>query len=79
MLAEGVGAAQNESHTRLWLGAGAGAMVDVRVTRAVFLVAHVDAIVPILRPNYTFNNVDASIFRPWPVGFRLSAALEWRF
>jgi hypothetical protein len=79
VLAEGVGASRNESHTRLWLGAGAGAMGDVRVTRAVFVVAHMDAIAPILRPKYTFNNVDAPIFRPWLVGFRLSAALEWRF
>jgi len=83
VLAEGFETSEKKSRTTLRLGAGAGGMADVRVAQALFVVVHADAIAALLRPRYTFDyaasDVNAAIFRSWPVGFRLSVALEWHF
>lgn len=77
--AEGAGSSVSESHTKPWLAAGVGALVDLRLTRGLFVVLRADALVPLLRPSYTFNEGKIPVFRPWVVGLRATTALELRF
>ena len=76
---EGMRATHNESHTSPWLGLGAGGWVALKATRWLYLPVHVDAVVPLWRPRYVFENVPAPIFRSTPVGGRVSAGVELRF
>jgi hypothetical protein len=76
---EGIRATSNESHTSPWLGLGVGGLVAIRLTRWLYLPVHVDAVVPLWRPRYVFENVPAPIFRSAPVGGRLTAGVELRF
>jgi len=76
---EGVGATETTSATTWWYGMGAGVELVIAATPWLRFPVHADAIVPWHRPSYVFRNVDQPIFRPWPVGARLSLAAEARF
>jgi hypothetical protein len=75
----GVRASTTDDKYEPWLGVGLGGYVAFRAGRVLAFPVHLDAVVPLWRPTYVFTNVQAPIFRSWPVGARLSAAAELRF
>jgi hypothetical protein len=75
----GVGASTTEERSQPWFGVGAGAFYALRAGRHLAFPVHVDAVVPIWRPTYVFTHEPSPIFRPWPVGGRLTVSAEWRF
>lgn len=75
----GVGASTTEEKSQPWFGVGGGAFFAPRAGRHLAFPVHVDAIVPLWRPTYVFTHVPSPIFRPWPVGGRLTVSAEWRF
>jgi len=75
----GVGASDASDRYQPWFAAGAGAFVALRAGRYVAFPIHVDAMVPLWRPTYVFNNVDTPIFRAWPVEARVSLFVELQF
>jgi hypothetical protein len=76
---EGIGATHTTSHTSPWLGVGAGGLLAIKATRWLYLPVHADAVVPLWRPNYVFENPQVPIFRSASVGGRLTAGVELRF
>jgi len=76
---QGVGATQTTSNTAPWFGLGAGAFVAIRANAWLYFPIHADAVLPVWRPNYVFQNVPAPIFQAWSVGLRLTAGVELRF
>ena len=76
---EGIGATHTTSHTSPWVGVGAGGFLAIKATKWLYFPVHADAVVPLWRPRYVFQNVQAPIFRSSPVGGRLTAGVELRF
>ena len=76
---EGIGATHTTSHTSPWVGVGAGGFLAIKATRWLTFPVHADAIFPLWRPHFVFENVQAPIFRSAPVGGRLTAGVELRF
>jgi hypothetical protein len=75
----GVGASQTATRNAAWFALGAGGMVVVKATPRLHFPVHLDAMVPLLRPNFVFTNVEGRIFRPWLVGMRLTLGVELQF
>ncbi len=75
----GVRASTTLDEYQPWLGVGVGGYVAFKAGRSLAFPVHLDAVVPLWRPTYVFTNVETPIFRPWPVGARLTAAAELRF
>jgi hypothetical protein len=76
---EGFGVTQTASDPEPWFGLGAGGFVAIKAGRWLYLPLHVDAVVPLYRPDYVFENVETRIFRAQLVGGRLTAGVELRF
>lgn len=76
---EGVGVTRNSAKKTPWLGLGAGGFLGLRANPWLLFPLHVDAIVPLWRPDFTFQAVDPPIFRAWAVGGRMTAGVEVQF
>jgi hypothetical protein len=76
---EGVGATVTSSRTTAWLGLGGGGFLAFRASQWLRFPVHIDAIVPLWRPDFTFRNIDNPIFRAWAVGGRMTAGVEVQF
>jgi hypothetical protein len=76
---EGIGATHTTSHTSPWVGVGAGGLLALKATPWLYFPVHADAVIPLWRPRFVFQNVQAPIFRSWSVGGRLTAGVELRF
>jgi len=76
---EGVGATQTTASTSPWLGVGAGGFLAIQATRWLYFPVHADAVFPLWRPHFVFENVQTPIFRSGSVGGRLTAGVELRF
>jgi hypothetical protein len=76
---EGIGATHTTSHTSPWVGVGAGGLLAIKATQWLYFPVHADAVIPLWRPRFVFQNVQAPIFRSWSVGGRLTAGVELRF
>jgi len=76
---EGVAAPFTYPKTTPWFGLGAGGVVAFRASRWLVFPVHVDAVVPLLRPRFTFDGAETPIFRSAVVGGRLTASVEVQF
>jgi len=76
---QGVGATQTASQTSPWVGLGAGVFAAIRANARLYFPVHADAVFPLWRPTYVFQNVPTPIFQSWSVGLRLTAGVELRF
>ena len=76
---EGIGADHSSSRTTPWFGLGAGGAAVLKATPWLHFSLHADAVVPLWRPHFVFENVPSPIFRTWPVGGRLTALAEVHF
>ena len=76
---QGFGASQTTSESSPWFGLGAGAFLAIKAKGWLYFPVHADAVVPLWRPRYVFQNVPTPIFQSWPVGARLTAGVELRF
>jgi hypothetical protein len=76
---QGVGATQTTTQASPWFGLGAGVFTAIKANAWLFFPLHVDAVVPLWRPHYVFQNVPTPIFQSWFVGLRLTAGVELRF
>ena len=76
---QGFGATQTTSHTSPWFGVGAGGFAAIRANAWLYFPMHADAVLPLWRPHYVFQNVPTPIFQSWSVGLRLTMGVELRF
>lgn len=76
---QGFGATQTTSHTSPWFGLGAGVFAAIQASAWLYFPMHADAVLPLWRPHYVFQNVPTPIFQSWSVGLRLTAGVELRF
>lgn len=76
--ARGFGVTSPGEATRLWIAARGGAELGLRISEALFVPLHVDAVVPFSRPTFALENVGA-VFRPAPVGVRASLGVTLHF
>jgi hypothetical protein len=76
---EGVGVTMDSAKTTPWLGLGAGGFLALRATPWLLFPFHIDAIVPLWRPDFTFEGVESPIFRARAVGGRMTAGIEFQF
>jgi hypothetical protein len=76
---EGIGPLLATSQTTPWLGLGAGGVVVFRISHWLFVPVHVDAMVPVRRLSFVFHNPDTPIYRPSPIGGRLTTGVEVHF
>jgi hypothetical protein len=74
---EGLVAPITSSKTMPWLALGAGAVVVFKANRWLGFPVHVDAVVPVWRPRFNFD--ETPIFRSAVVGGRLTAGVEAQF
>jgi hypothetical protein len=76
---EGIGATETTTRNAPWFALGAGGMVVVTAASWLRFPVHVDAMVPVWRPNFVFTNVPGRIFRPAALGARLTIGVEVQF
>ncbi len=76
---QGVGASRTTRSSSPWLGLGVGGLLSIKANGWLYFPIHADAVLPLWRPNYVFQNVQTPIFQSWPVGGRLTAGVELRF
>jgi len=76
---QGFGPPSTSSKTKPWFGLGAGGVVAFRANRWLVFPAHLDAVVPLWRPRFTFDGAETPIFRSAVVGGRLTAGVEAQF
>lgn len=76
---EGVGVTMNSAKTTPWLALGAGGFLALRANQWLLFPLHVDAMIPLWRPDFTFHRVETPIFRAWAVGGRMTAGVEFQF
>jgi hypothetical protein len=76
---QGIGSDQDAAATTPWYGLGAGLVAVIAPTPWLHFPLHADAVLPLRRPSYRFEGVQASIYDPWPVGVRLTAGVELQF
>ena len=76
---EGAGADHNRGQTTPWFALGAGGVVIFKATPWLHFPVHIDAVLPMWRPNFMVQHADGSLFRAWPVGGRLTAGVELQF
>jgi hypothetical protein len=76
---EGLAAPVTSSKTTPWLALGAGAFVAFKANRWLGFPVHIDAVVPLWRPRFTFDGAETPIFRSAIVGGRATAGVEVQF
>jgi len=75
---EGVGAFLTTSQTTPWLGLGAGGLLVFRISRWLLVPVHADAVFPLRRLSFVVEP-HTTIYRPSPIGGRLTVGLEMHF
>jgi hypothetical protein len=75
----GSGGLTNASKTTPWMGLGAGGAMVFVATSWLQFPLHVDAVLPLWRPDYVFEGAARPVFRSALVGARVSLAAEAQF
>jgi hypothetical protein len=75
----GVGVSLTGEENIAWFGLGAGGFVALKTNAWLSILVHADAVAPLRRPNFKFNNVTQPIYRSPPIGGRLAVGIEARF
>jgi hypothetical protein len=76
---QGFGADHTAPNSSPWFGVGAGGFLAIKASAWLYFPVHADAVVPLWRPPYVFDNVPTPIFQSRTVGGRLTAGVELRF
>jgi hypothetical protein len=76
---QGFRVTQTTSNTSPWFGLGIGGWAAIRANAWLYFPIHADAVFPLWRPNYVFQNVPTPVFQSWFMGLRLTAGVELRF
>jgi len=77
--ATGFGTTAGFSKHVLWLAAGGGAFSSLALSRRLHLSLEVDALAPLYRPGFVFDDIPGVVFQAPVVGARAVFELSWAF
>jgi hypothetical protein len=77
--ATGYGATAGFSKNTTWLAVGGGIFASLVLSKHLHLLFEVDALAPLHRPAYVFDDIPGVVFRAPAVGGRALVELSWQF
>jgi hypothetical protein len=77
--ASGYGATAGWTREVPWVALGAGAFASASVTSHLHATIEVEALAPLYRPAYVFEDIPGVVFMAPPVGGRTLVELSWQF
>jgi len=77
--ATGYGAAAGFSKDVPWLALGAGVFSSLAIAKHLRASLELDALAPLYRPGYVFEDMPGVVFKAPPVGGRASVDIGWQF
>ncbi|HVY37334.1 MAG TPA: hypothetical protein VHM31_05345 [Polyangia bacterium] len=77
--ATGSGATAGFSKNAPWLALGGGVFASLAVSEHLRTSVEVDALAPLYRPDYVFDEIPGVVFKAPPLGGRALIDLSWQF